>query len=241
MRVELEPAYVLHTRNYRDSSLIVEFLTPNYGRIAAVVRGVRANTKSAKQRRSLMQSFIPLTIGWGGKGDLKNLYDFETQTRAVALVGETLFSGLYVNELITRLVGHHDENCELFELYQQTLYALLGSQHIDVVLRFFELNLLELLGYGLNFDAEALTGKAIEDDCSYRFVANKGFVLVAPLSVGVDIYRGDQIKALANRDFDETLRKVAKRLCRQALGFHLGEKPLKSRELFKAVKLKAGS
>lgn len=237
MRVELQPAYILHTRNYRDSSLIVEFLTPNYGRIAAVVKGVRASTKSAKQRRSLMQPFMPLTIGWGGKGDLKTLYDFESQTKSIALSGQALFSGLYVNELITRLIAHHDESCELFKLYEQTIYALLGSQHIDVVLRFFELNLLELMGYGLSFDTEAHSGDCVESNCSYRFVINKGFVLVASGVVGADIYRGCELKAIASRDFDEGLRKVAKRLCRQALGFHLGDKPLKSRELFKAMTL----
>lgn len=235
MRVELEPAYILHTRNYRDSSLIVEFLTPNYGRITAVVKGVRASSKSAKQRRSLMQPFMPLIIGWGGKGELKTLYGFESKTKPIALVGHTLFSGLYVNELIARLIDHHDESHDLFGLYEQTLNALLGSQHIDVVLRFFELKLLELLGYGLNLETEALSGDAVEPNCSYRFIANKGFVLVVSSATGADIYRGCELKALASRDFDEGLRKVAKRLCRQALGFYLGDKPLKSRELFKTL------
>lgn len=235
MRVELEPAYILHTRNYRDSSLLVEFLTPQFGRVAAVAKGVRASTKSAKQRRSLMQPFLPLSIGWGGKGDLKTLYDFESQAAPMGLTGTALFSAMYVNELITRLIDHHEENPELFELYEQTLQALVGSDHLDIVLRFFELRLLELMGYGLGLDVETGTGASIVPDRHYRFIAGKGFLPIQNLQQGADIYRGAQLLALAGRDFDESLRKVAKRLCRQALAYHLGDKPLKSRELFKTL------
>lgn len=233
MRVELQPAYVLHSRHYRDSSLLVELLTPNYGRVSAVVKGVRSTTKHAKQRRSLIQPFIPLLISWSGQSGLKTIIHNESCGAAVSLHGQRLFSALYVNELLTRLLPHYDGNPATFQLYQHTISALAGDTPMDIVLRQFEIQLLEELGYGIDFTAQANSSEPLREDCDYRFEADCGFVVeYGAVTDRSAIFCGEDLLALANGDYNDSARKAAKRLCRLALAAHLGSKPLKSRELF---------
>ncbi len=235
MRVDSQPAYVLHTRNYRDTSLLVEFITPDYGRVSGVVKGVRSTGKTAKQRRSLLQPFITLLIAWRGSSDLKTITHFETSAAPQLLSGPRLFSAIYVNELLSRLLQHYDQNPSLYALYEWVLQGLLNEEHIDVVLRRFELRLLEDLGYGIDFMAAVDSHEAIESDEHYLFIADQGFSQQQVLDQSVDkqrLFSGADLLAIREEDFNPSARRAAKRLCRQALQAHLGNKPLKSRELF---------
>ena len=243
MRIELQEAYVIHSRPYRDTSLLVDFLTPDYGRISAIVKGVRASTKTAKQRRSLIQPFVPLLVSWGGRSALKTLFHCEAQKPAVLLhkhgitsdrlQGERLFCAMYVNELLMRLLKAEDVSHSLYHLYQQVLSYLAGNDPVDLILRQFEFSLLDELGYGLNFDVDTESGEPIKADCYYRFSADQGFSLFSSAPSGENVFIGTDIIALAQGDSSPQSRAIAKRICRVALGFHLGAKPLKSRELFK--------
>jgi DNA repair protein RecO (recombination protein O) len=235
MRIELQSAYILHTRNYRDSSLIVDFITAEFGRVSGVVKGVRASSKSAKQRRSLCQPFVPLVISWSGKTDLKTVIHIEGRSAPIPLQGSRLFSGLYVNELLTRLLQPQDHHPELYTLYEWVIKGLCDASLIDVVLRRFEFRLLEELGYGLDLISDFESGEIISAEQNYRFNTSGGFV-VAQDSLGVvnvkGLYRGADLLAIAEGKFTETARRAAKQLCRQALAVQLGSKPLRSRELF---------
>ena len=199
MRIESQPAYILHTRNFRDSSLIVDFLSADYGRISGVVKGVRATSKSAKQRRGLSQPFVPLLISWSGKSDLKTIIQMEPR-------GATL--------------------------------QLVGDGEIDIVLRQFELQLMEYLGYGLDFTQEAETDNPIIPDRYYVYRAGEGLFAVPDAELASRghlvnrTFQGEDLLAIASGAFTDNARHVAKLICRQALRLHLGEKPLKSRELF---------
>jgi DNA repair protein RecO (recombination protein O) len=233
MRIDIQPAYVLHTRHFRDSSLLVEFLTPDYGRVSAVVRGVRSSGKSAKQRRSLIQPFLPLLLSWSGNTDLKTITQVESHGVAVALAGQRLFSAMYINELLTRLLQHYDESPDIFALYKWTLVELLNHQYIDVVLRQFEMRLLEYLGYGLDLSSDIQNAQPLQVGIEYLFDNESGFV--ADIQGNNDrgrIFLGEDLIALAQGNYTQQVRRAAKRLCRLALATHLGPKPLKSRELF---------
>ncbi|ARN75359.1 DNA repair protein RecO [Oceanicoccus sagamiensis] len=233
MRIESQPAYILHTRNYRDSSLIVDFLTPDYGRVSGVVKGVRSNSKSAKQRRSILQPFVSLLISWSGKSELKTITQFESRGVPIALQGKQLFSGLYVNELLSRLLQADEQHSEIYTLYEWVSKSLLDNATIDVVLRHFELSLLSELGYGFDLSADSESGAALKADQQYRFYPDRGFVLLEPNGpITASVFRGEDILAIASGDFNEPARRAAKLLCRQALQAHLGNKPLRSRELF---------
>ena len=233
MRIESQPAYILHTRNYRDSSLIVDFLTPDYGRVSGVVKGVRSNSKTAKQRRSILQPFVSLLISWSGKGELKTMTQFESRGVPIALQGKRLFSGLYINELLSRLLQADEQHSDIYTLYEWVSNSLSTSPTIDVVLRQFELSLLSELGYGFDLSVDVDSGEPLEADQQYRFYPDHGFVRQdSGQAITATVFSGADLLAIANGEFTEQARRAAKLLCRQALQAHLGDKPLRSRELF---------
>ena len=234
MRVETQPAYLLHSRPYRDTSLLLELITPEFGRVSAVARGVRGQSKSAKARRSILTPFLPLTIGWSGNSDLKTINRFEAAGLAVPLRGDRLYSGIYVNELFTRLIQHYDGHPQWYELYQKVMRGLYTETSADIVLREFEFELLQELGYGIDLMVEGVSGEPITADYAYFFGVDEGFSRCAnrPDSAVPDLFEGADLLALAAGHYSATARRAAKRLCRLALAAQLGEKPLKSRELF---------
>jgi DNA repair protein RecO (recombination protein O) len=230
MRVESQPCYILHSRNYRDTSLIIECLTAEYGLVSAVLKGVRANSKTAKQRRSNTQPFIPLLLNWTGKSELKTVTSLEARGMPVKLQGLQLFSAMYVNELLTRLLLTGESQAEVFTLYEWTLNSLLKDSLTDVVLRRFELQLLEYLGYGIDFSADYHSNEPITAGQVYNYHPEQGFSVMGTSSAN---YSGEDILAIASGQFSVQARRVAKQLCRDTLRVHLGNKPLYSRELFR--------
>src|SRR4051812_11493872 len=138
MQIELQPAYILHTRPYRDTSMLVDFITPEFGRITAVARGVRSR-KTPK--RNLLNPFTRLLISFQGKTDLKLLTHFEAEGTHFTLAAKHLFSGFYLNELLVRLLPDLDAHPEIYSLYEQSLQQLNAQQDLEPILRFFELQL----------------------------------------------------------------------------------------------------
>jgi len=236
MRVESQRAYVLHTREYRDSSLLVELLSLQYGRCSAVAKGVRTNNKSSRARRSAIAPFAPLLVSWSGRGELKTLIQVESTAVRIPLQAKSLFSGMYVNELMCRLLQYSEPQPEIYALYEWVLLSLASTTALDVTLRRFELRLLEALGYGLNYRCDVDSGKVIDPKRDYWLDCERGFralpTSTSPTVSVERIFSGQDILAIAEEAFTVDVRRAAKRLCRQALATHLGGKPLKSRELF---------
>ena len=227
----LQPAYVIHARPYRETSLLLEVLTPESGRLGVVARGVRRPKSALKP---LLQPFRPLLMAWRGRGALVTLTGAESAGAAVALRGRSLWNGLYVNELVQRLLPRHDSHPPLFAAYGQTLQELAaahGKDREEPVLRYFERDLLDAIGYGLVLDRETDTGEVIDAQTRYFYRLDHG-------PTGEDDgysprIRGAALKALVHSQLHdpESLREV-KRLMRTALALHLGPRPLRSRELF---------
>ena len=150
-RVVLQPAYVLHSRAYRDTSALLEAFTPEYGRVGLIARGIRGATSKL---RSVVQPFSPMLVSWSGKGELFTLTTAESQGRAILLKTDALTCGLYVNELVMRLTHRYEPHIELFSVYDTTLRQLADLRHdesirLQQILRQFEVQLLNCLGYGL--------------------------------------------------------------------------------------------
>lgn len=238
MRDEWHHAFLLHRRDYRETSVLADFFTLDQGVVSGVVKGIRRSTKT--QRLSL-QPFTLLNIGWYGSGDLKTIKMVEVVENAPPLVGEQLFCGFYINELLLRLLNRYDPYPHLFEAYQIALKQLMMciKNDNDVVLRVFEKKLLSVLGYGFNFgqdsEGEPLCGSAI-----YLFESEYGFVRMTTSGTRDQqplIYRGDILMAIEVDDYalPET-RQAAKRLMRFALAHYLGGKPLHSRQFFQKIK-----
>jgi DNA repair protein RecO (recombination protein O) len=239
LQIGMQSGWLLHSRPYRDTSMLLDFFTEESGRVSAIARGIR-NPK-AKQK-ALLQPFIPLYISLSGRGDLQTLRLAEARSTALFLKGEALFSALYINELMVRMVAGHEKDKALFDAYSTALEELSSGAEIEPLLRSFELCLLENLGYGLQLTHEADSDNPVVAEGWYYLQADGGYVRqqqVAELDVGIsssNLYSGAALQKIAKADFSETdTRKAAKRLLRLVLQQHLSERPLGSRELFKAL------
>jgi len=232
-RVQLQPGFILHYRPYRNTSMLLDVFTEDQGIVALVARGVRGQRSRV---RGLLQPFVPIYVSWSGRGELCTLNTVEPRASITRPAGAGLLSGFYLNELLLRLLHRHDPHKQLFELYQQTLNSLGQPATVEVPLRLFELQLLEELGYGLRLDQEAETGEPLLSDERYRFNPELGFILHQGMVREETLhwyFMGSSLLALHHRQLQGIdILKDAKRLMRLAFAPLLGNKPLKSRELF---------
>jgi len=237
MRIQLQPSYVLFSQPFQNTSVMVDFFTLEFGRVRAVAKGAR---REKSKYRSLLQPFHPLLINFSGRGEVKTVGNIESGHASFSLAGDRLFSGLYLNEVLCRLLQNFQEHQSLYRTYQDTLVALQGFGDIEVILRKFELNLLAELGYAINFWQDYLTREPIQKNKRYRFIPDAGFEL--DRSLGADghienLFEGVDLIALRQLSFNESsVVRAAKRLLRLALRVHLGDKPLQSRSLFTKVR-----
>ena len=233
---EFEPAYVLHSRPYRETSSIVEFLGASAGRFSLVVRGARGKKS---QYRSWLQPFQPVLVSAIGRSELRTLTHLEANGEVIRLNGDRLYCGLYVNEVLTRVI-HSNEACQqVWKIYENALENLASDNPIEATLRAFEINLLSAVGYGINFssDSDLLT---IDPNVHYMYLPLQGFVRVSPENDqyhSAPIFKGSDILSIGNFNFeDSSVLRNAKLLCRLALREHLGNKPLNSRLFFQSPK-----
>jgi len=234
MRIALQPSYVLHSRPYRDSSMLLEVFTAEQGRISLVARGARRKSRGGSSG-ALLQPFTPLLLSFSGRTDLKNLNATESAGQPLWLKGERLFSGLYLNELLVRLLHRHDPHPQLFAKYSGTLQELAGSEEMDASLRRFEFFLLSELGYGFSLALDGDSGEVVQAQCWYNYHPDWGLVARgATADPAQPAFAGADLLAMADGDFGGVARATAKRLLRLVLATHLGDMPLRSRDLFRA-------
>lgn len=234
MRVQQQPAFMLRATAYRESSLLLEVFSRNHGRLGLIAKGAR---RPAAGLRAVLIPFQPLLLGWTGRGELAILTDAETEAAAPLLDGRNLFCGYYLNELLVRLLHRHDPHERLFEVYGGCLGRLRAGTDPEAALRVFEKQLLKEIGYGLLLEREALHGDPIRPRTLYRYLPERGPVAAARDSEeGIPVH-GASLLALADECFDDPQhRREVKQLLRALLARHLGERPLRSRELFQQLK-----
>ncbi|MBT4653376.1 MAG: DNA repair protein RecO [Thiotrichales bacterium] len=223
-RVENSPAFLIHRRMYQGNSLLLDFFTKDYGKLRLIARGARSSKTS-------LQMFQCLSISFKGKGDLKSLSQWEISDKPRRLLGNDLIMAIYVNELIQRLLPEGDEHSEIFESYWAYInnISTLDSNEKEYKLRIFENQLLQDLGYGLDFDDD-INGNTINKDLKYDFIEHQGFVIN-----GNGVISGSTLLHLSNSNEPITNSKelsILKKMNRKRLKSLLGDKPLKSKELF---------
>lgn len=229
----MEPAYVLHRWPFQDSSLLVELLTKEHGRYRVVAKGAR---RPKSQWRAILQPFTPLCVATQGRHELQTLRYAEASASAIALYGNALYSGFYLNELLQRLTSNYQPVDGLFDDYENALKALAEPRSIEPILREFEWRLLCHLGHGFDWFADT-EGDPISADRHYRFTAEQGFMPVDDALPGY--YSGSTLQSLGAFELDDPqLLNSIKQIMRQALAPYLGDKPLRSRELFAQLKRK---
>ena len=224
--MDLSPAYILHRRPYSNTSLLLDIFSLENGRFSAISRGGR----SAKSQGNCLQPFIPLHILCKGRGEVKTLVKYEASGQSLLKHGELLYCGIYLNELMTRLLSQHEAYPDLFAYYSYTLEQLSKEESDkDIVLRYFELQLLQEIGYPVNLDMD-IKGDFIANNKLYDYVPEYGLTISSAVNTGIS---GNSLNALNARTLtDQQQRLDAKRLMRYVLSFYLGDKPLMSRQLF---------
>lgn len=229
-RPEAQPAYVLHSYPFRETSLVVEVFSRDFGRLALVARGAR-RPKSAL--RGLLQAFQPLQLDWFGKAELRTLHRAEWQGGQPQLSGLALMCGFYLNELLLRLLARDDPHERLFRHYQDALQAFAGEGEVAAVLRRFEKYLLQELGYALPLEREAESGQPVAPERDYLFIPERGAVLRAGQQNGVQL-RGKTLLDMARDDYSDPLTlQQSKTLMRILINHYLGGQPLHTRQLLK--------
>jgi len=237
-KVLCAPAFILHRQNYRETSLILDVFSRDYGRINLIAKGVRKNRRQQFSTFELYQRYL---ISWSARTELGTLTDIESDKQFISLNQHQLFIGFYMNELIIYLLHKHEPHAELFDYYSQALLALASGQNEKTFLRYFEKHLLESLGYGLVLDIDINTGEPIQEKSHYTYEVDSGPVLYNNNNENKLIISGKTLLQLKNESLsgEEQLRE-AKYLCRLIINCYLGNRKLKTRELYNAF-INAGS
>ncbi|OTG66534.1 DNA repair protein RecO [Acinetobacter silvestris] len=228
MRNEVLHGYLIHHRKYRERSHIVHLFTQEHGRIDGILR------------HTPPPQYQPITVQASGKGELKNFSKIEILNQPVFFYGDAFFSGFYLNELLLRLCPLEVAMPETFVQYHLTLDHLQKiSTHPEAdtflrqILRQFEHALLEELGYPLDYECDAQQ-QIILPLSRYQFQLSEGFIPISHTSSAT--LTGEQILSMLNyekgRDFTVEQLQLLTKLYRQMITSLLGDRPLKSRQLW---------
>ncbi len=232
-RVDLEPAWVLHARGYRETSQLLDVFSHEHGRVGLVARGAR---RPKSPLRGLLNPFQPLRLSWSGRGELQTLRDAEIAGSSLLLTGDALLAGFYVNELLIRFMQRADPHPNLFAFYGQTLDCLQQCSDVEPALRRFEIALLAEAGYALNFQTEAHRPEPLVPEQRYEFFAEQGAVALTDGTHDAG-FSGAELLAIGRDDFsDRQVRRAARRLLRQVINTHLGDSGLRTRKVAAAMK-----
>lgn len=230
MRITQQPGYVLHSRAWRETSLLLEAFTRDHGRVGLVARGVRG--ARSRLPRSALEPLQALHLDWSGRGELQALTAVEAAGNTPGLHGDALLSGMYVNELLVRLTARNDPHPGLFERYASLLAELAGAPSLAWRLRCFERDLLAAIGYALQMEVDADTGAPIDSACDYDYFPEHGAVAAGAHSAGAystTRVRGSALLALARGTQPDAADLAAlRRLMRALIGVHVGAGGLQS-------------
>ena len=228
-------AYVLHSRPYRETSAIIDFFTAEYGRLSAVAKGIRA---ARSERKSLLQPLHQLQIELAGRSALKQLLKVESVKSPVSLPSRHLYAMFYVNELLVRALAQSDPADDIFAAYEVLLQQLSTQQqellNVEPILREFEFILLQSMGYFPDLSTDSSTGDAVSADQLYGFDVSQGVISGQHSAYQ---FHGRDLLAVSQSHWQPESLRTAKQLSRLLLPQLIGNKPLKSRELFVSLKV----
>lgn len=236
-RDHLQRCFLLHRRDYTNTSLLLEIFSPHHGRLAAIAKGAKRPRRGTPAH--YLQPFQPLWLSWSGGGEVKTLTRSEPAAPAFVLVGTALYCGFYLNELLLRTLGRGDAHTDLFAYYHAALSDLAAGPDAHTPLRHFELRLLHELGYAAALERDT-AGDAVVAERRYVYALGEGLRTAATDDAEAPSVSGRTLLALAS---GERLAGAAigesRDLMRRLLAPYLGDKPLKSRELLVAQRTRS--
>ena len=224
-----EECFLLHQRSYGETSIIAEVFTRNLGKMSVIARGAK---KPKSKFFGYLVPFSRLKITFSGRSELKTLTNID---RDLSLTNTYLsrksYSLLYINELMIKLLPKDAEHKPLFDLYSKFIQDSVNEDKMDYLLRNFELDLLEMLGYGINFHADINNEEEIKLNKNYIFVAESGFMATD----NAKDFSGEDIIKIRERNFADISTKKLKQLTQATIMFCLEGKDLNSRQIFRRL------
>lgn len=227
-RVANQPAFVLHSYPYKETSLIVDVFSRDHGRVALVAKGAK---RPHSKLRGVLQTFQPLSLGWSGKSEVRTLTSAEWLGGLLPLEKAALLCGFYLNELLVKFVARDDPHRALFDHYVEALNRLAHDETAAIVLRRFELALLKETGFAGDIGIDAESRQAVMPEDVYVVDPERGprparAADTSPKVSGktlLDMQRGDYS--------DAATQTQSKFLMRFLLAHHLGGVPLNTRQI----------
>ncbi|MFK7795723.1 MAG: DNA repair protein RecO [Gammaproteobacteria bacterium] len=227
MRVELEPAYVMHTRPYRETSMIVYALTEQHGVVHMVSRGAR------KKGNNNLQPFTRMYLSWSGRGDLMSLTKIEHEHSRYTNNFRAQVQCFYLHELILKLIPKLSPAPELFDLYESTLNSMINNPSNEYVLRNFELRLLAIMGHPLQLGYDYINDEVIQNQLLYRYDPDFGPTKIKGKQTQWNVVTGRLLADLEQGDLTDESLPQAKIFLRGIVKHYLQGKPLMTRRLLK--------
>ncbi|PAS98473.1 MAG: DNA repair protein RecO [Candidatus Dactylopiibacterium carminicum] len=228
-RADHQTAFLLHSYPWRETSLIVEMFSREYGRVPMVAKGAR---RAGSMLRGVLMGFQPLDLSWSGKGEVKTLTQAHWQGGQPLLTGLGLLCGYYLNELLIRLLAREDPHPALFDAYAETLARLAAREDHSPLLRAFELVLLREAGYAPLLAEEADSGEPVQAGAHYLYLIERGPLPATDAPTDLPLIPGRALLAMAAGDFSAAETQAhAKGLMRRLIHYHLGGQPLESRRI----------
>ena len=221
--------FLLHQRSYGETSIIADVFTQKSGKISFIAKGAK---KPKSKFFGYLVPFQKLKITYSGRSELKTLTsidrDLATNSNTFSKVSYSL---LYINELLMKLLPKDAKHEELFILYDEFLKKINKNNNLEISLRHFELDLLDMLGYGFDYDSEIDSNEPIEAGLSYVFVSERGFRKSNSSS-----FKGKDILSIKKRKLEDVPLRYLKEITTKAIGICLEGKDLASRKIFKSIK-----
>ncbi|MFM8547250.1 MAG: DNA repair protein RecO [Betaproteobacteria bacterium] len=219
-------AYVLHSTPYRETSLIVELFSREYGRVGVVAKGAK---RPGSALRSVLMQFQSVGVVWSGGGELRTLNSAEWLGASAALRGDALLCAFYTNELLLRMLAREDAHPALGDAYAETLEALASGAPLDETLRRFEWLLLRETGHAPALDSDS-AGKPIRASIRYQWTPGGGFIAAEPYAEHA-VAGSTLLELSAGRLVSQESRSEAKYLARAILSHQLEGQPLRTRQI----------
>jgi DNA repair protein RecO (recombination protein O) len=225
---EWDDCFLLHQRAHGETSLIVDMFTRTNGKISLIAKGAK---KPKSKFFGYLSPFTKLKITYTGRSELKTLTNIDRDfSKSTNSFSKTSYSLLYINELLIKLLPKDASQEDLFNLYEDFLTKIHNGDDIEFTLRHFELDLLDMLGYGLDFESDIDKNEQIDPEKNYSFIPQRGF-----RESNTSNFSGKDIINIRLRDLSKVSKKHLKHITQEAIHFCLDGRDLSSRDIFKRI------
>ena len=224
-----DECFLLHQRSYGETSLIIDVFTKTDGKISLIAKGAK---KPKSKFFGYLVPFHKLSINYSGRSQLKTLTSIDRSLMNTKnTFTKTSYSLLYINELLIKLLPKNAQQEDLFLLYENLLDEINDNGNLELTLRRFELDLLDIMGYGFDYEFDIDNNEPIDLNASYRFVSERGFKKSKNSN-----FLGKDIINLKKRNLGDVPLNELKEITKKAIAYCLDGDDLASRKIFRNLK-----